>query len=392
MKEKTLLPLILTTAFLDLLGMSLFLPVLPEITAHFLQAESWTMWAQSIYSLGMFLAGAFLGNLSDRFGRKNILLLTTAINIVWYILTYLALHTQHNIATFWFGLYLFARFISGVAGAGFWVVQAYISDISTAETRAKNMGLMWAAFGSAFLIGPALWGVLATFFGIEGILILSTILITANLIWIYFWLPETKKHVHEIQEEKKDFHYTSKILFFLGISLATTIGFSVIQSGSSQYTTDRFWFDADMIGYSLAVVGVTSIVFQGFLIKYVRKYLTEVQMILVWLVLVTLGMFFYSINQLWFLVFFIVILFPLGMWLFNPVLASQLAKTSPQHVGKVMGLNTSMTGVGGIVGPLLVGWLYAIHITLPFWSSMLLFAFLSAITYIYFSFFEKKNS
>jgi MFS family permease len=80
------------------------------------------------------------------------------------------------------------------------------------------------------------------------------------------------------------------------------------------------------------------------------------------------------------------------MGMFNPVLSSQLAKTSPQHVGKVMGLNTSMTGVGGIIGPLLVGWIYAIHITLPFWSSMLLFAFLSAITYIYFSFFEKKNS
>ena len=195
-----------------------------------------------------------------------------------------------------------------------------------------------------------------------------------------------------MQEEKKDFHYTSKILFFLGLSLAATIGFSVIQSGSSQYTTDRFWFDADMIGYSLAVVGITSIVFQGFLIKYVRKYLRETQMMLVWLVLVTLGMFLYSLNQLWLLVFFIVILFPLGMGMFQPVLSAQLAKTAPQHVGKVMGLNTSMTGVGGIIWPLLVGWLYAIHISLPFWSSMFLFSILSVTTYFYFSFFQKKNS
>ena len=119
MQQKSLLPLILTTAFLDLLGMSLFLPVLPQITAHFGQTESWTMWTQSIYSLGMFLTGAIIGNLSDRFGRRNLLLLTTTINIIGYILTYLALHTQHHIATFGFGLYLFARFISGVGGAGF---------------------------------------------------------------------------------------------------------------------------------------------------------------------------------------------------------------------------------------------------------------------------------
>ena len=102
------------------------------------------------------------------------------------------------------------------------------------------MGLMGAAFGSAFLIGPALGGILAGFFGIEGILVLSTILITANLIWIYFGLPEPAKHSKQMHAEIKDFHYSSKILFFLGLSLFATIGFSVIQSGSSQYTSDRF--------------------------------------------------------------------------------------------------------------------------------------------------------
>lgn len=173
------------------------------------------------------------------------------------------------------------------------------------------MGLMGAAFGSAFLIGPALGGVLAGFFGIEGILVLSTILITANLVWIYVGLPEPAKHTQQMHTEIKDFHYSSKIIFFLGLSLLATIGFSVIQSGSSQYTTDRFGFDADMIGYSLAVVGITSIVFQGFLIKYVRKYLSEVQMIVTGLFIVTVGMLLYSLNPLGVLVFFIVILFPL---------------------------------------------------------------------------------
>ena len=389
MQQKTLLPLILATAFLDLLGFSLFIPVLPDITAHFGQAESWTMWAQSIYSLGMFFAGAFLGNLSDKFGRKNILLLTTTINIVGYILTLWAIHTEYHIATFGFGLYLFARLVAGIAGAGFGVVQAYIADISTSETRAKNMGLMGAAFGTAFLVGPALGGVLAKFFGIEGILILSTILITINLFWIFFWLPEPARHVHEMQETPKDFHYTSKILFFLGLSLFTTIGFSVIQSGSAQYTTDRFGFDADMRGYTMAVIGIVSILFQGFLIKYVRKYLKETQMMIYGLFLLTLGMFLYAINPLGALVFFIVIFFPLGMGMFNPSLASELSHASPHYSGKVMGLNTSITGIGGILGPLMVGWLYAIHISFPFWASTWLFGVLAVLTLWYF-YKEKK--
>lgn len=176
-----------------------------------------------------------------------------------------------------------------------------------------------------------------------------------------------------MHEEVADFHYSSKILFFLGLSLLTTIGFSVIQSGSSQYTTDRFGFDADMRGYTMAVVGIVSIFFQGFLIKYVRKYFKETQMMIFGLLLLTLGMFLYAINPLGALVFFIVIFFPLGMGMFNPTLASQLSQSAPHYSGKVMGLNTSTTGIGGIIGPLLVGWLYAQNIALPFWASMVLF-------------------
>ena len=384
MKQKSLLPLILVTAFLDLLGFSLFIPVFPDITAHFMQAESWTMWAQSIYSLGMFLAGAFIWNLSDKFGRRNLLLVTTTINIIGYILTYLAIHTQHNIATFWFGLYLFARLISGIAGSGFWVVQAYISDISTKENRAKNMGLMWAAFGTAFLVWPALGGVLAKFFGIEGILLFCIGVICINLIWIYFWLSEPKKHVRDMKDGEEAFSYTPRILFLLGLSLVTTIGFSVIQSGSTQYSLDRFWFNADMRGYSMAVVGITSIIFQGFLVKYVRKIFTDIGMMITGLLILSIGMFLYVINPIALLLFAIVILFPLGMGMFNPSLASQLSQSSPHHSGRVMGLNTSMTGVGWIIWPLFVWILYSAHITLPFWVSMWLFWLLFIVAFLYF--------
>lgn len=386
MKDRTLLPLILVTAFLDILWFSLFIPVMPTITAHFMQAESWTMWAQSIYSLGMFLAWAYVWSLSDTYGRKNMLLFTTIVNIIWYITMYFALHTGYNIATFGFWLYLFSRLISGIGGAGFGVVQAYISDISTKETRAKNMGLMGAAFGTAFLVGPAMGWVLAKFFGIEWIILLAIGLITLNLIWIYFKLEEPKKHVREMTDDiDKDFSFTPKILFLLALSLFATIGFSVIQSGSTQYTADRFGFSSDMIGYSLAVVGITAILYQGFLVKYVRRVLSEVGMLVSGLGVIFIGMALYVINPFWIGVFFISILFPLGMGTFNPALASQLSQASPQHSGRVMGMNTSTTGIGGIIGPLLVGILYAAHITLPFWWSAWLFFVLFCVAWYYFS-------
>ena len=119
MFRKSQLPLILTTAFLDILGMSLLIPSFPAITEHFHQAESWSMWTQAIYSLGMVLAGSIIGNLSDKYGRKNLLLVTTTINIIGYLATYFALKLGSTIGYSGFALYLAARFVAGIGGSGF---------------------------------------------------------------------------------------------------------------------------------------------------------------------------------------------------------------------------------------------------------------------------------
>ena len=106
------LPLILTTAFLDILGMSLLIPSFPEITEHFHQAESWSMWTMAIYSFGMFAAGSIVGKLSDTYGRKNLLLATTTINIVGYIATYFAFKLGNTVGISGFLIYLGARFVA----------------------------------------------------------------------------------------------------------------------------------------------------------------------------------------------------------------------------------------------------------------------------------------
>ncbi len=105
--------------------------------------------------------------------------------------------------------------------------------------------------------------------------------------------------------------------------------------------------------------------------------------------LLAIGMVFLAFNEYAVLIFFIIILFPLGMGSFNPSVSSLLSKDAGKHAGRVMGMNTSVTGIGGIIGPVLTGWLYAIHITFPFWASAVLFLLLFSVSI--FSFQQAKN-
>lgn len=162
-QNKSQLPLILITAFLDILGLSIFLPVLPSIIAGFGADPSWTGYTQAVYAIGMFIGGLFFGRLSDTYGRKRILTYTSIINLVSYLIMivsvwHLTLDTTHvsviagegsgsgfdfsgllTHITPYFALFLIARFVGGLGSAGFGVVQAYISDISSPAERAKNM-------------------------------------------------------------------------------------------------------------------------------------------------------------------------------------------------------------------------------------------------------------
>lgn len=383
------LPLILITAFLDILGMSLLIPSFPSITQHFGQAQSWSMWVQAISSLGMFFAGSIIGSFSDTYGRKRMLLVTSMINILWYIGTYSAIKYGSTVGIVWFVWYLVARFIAGIGWAGFWVIQAYIADISNPSERTKNMGMMGATFGMAFLIGPAIGGILSKVIGIENLLIFSIAIVMINFFWITFWLSEPHRHRHgSDNEDTAKWTVTAGIYFFLFLSLMTSIGFSAIQGGSSQYTAEKFHFDPSMIGFSMAVVGMTSVLYQWFLVKYVRKYLDEVRMMQFGLGLIAVGMILYAMNNVGWAVFFITILFPLGMGSFNPSLATLLSKDAGSHVGRVMGMNTSTVGIGGIIWPILMWWLYAIHIELPFWGSAAIFSALFIIVMVYFPFFR----
>ena len=337
MIQKSQLPLILTTAFLDILGIGILIPILPDIIRNFSVAEHWNPYSQGVYSIGMFLWGLLFWRLSDIYGRKNLLVITSWLNLLGYVVLYLSLsaYILPFEASILFIIFIGARFISGLWGAGFGVVQAYISDISQPAEKTKNMGLIGAAFGLAFLIGPAIGGLLSKW-GIEYVIIGCILAIAVNFLMIIFRLGEPEKHTAEMHTEHTPFHFSKEVILLLILSFGGTLAFSSIQSWSSQYYADVFWFNADKIGYTLSLVGLIAVIYQWWLVKYVRRYFTERQMIQIALFLMVVSLTLFAMNRSAFWLFFIIPLFPLAMGSFQPSISSLIASKAGKEVGKVM--------------------------------------------------------
>lgn len=207
--------------------------------------------------------------------------------------------------------------IGGVGGAGFSVVQAYISDISSPADRAKNMGMMGAAFGFAFLIGPAIGGVIGANYGVDFVGYGCITAIIANLLSIVFFLKEPTKHL-QLTEDHTKFHFSPVVIVLLTLSAGSTFAFSAVQSGTSQFYHDVFGFDAHRIGYTLSFVGVISIIYQGGLVRHIRKYINEVHMMILGFIAMILGLTLFSLNTDPVLVYGIIFLFPLAMGSIQP--------------------------------------------------------------------------
>ncbi len=407
MIQKSQLPLILITAFLDILGISLFIPVLPSIIEGFSVNPSWTGYTQAFYALGMFVGGLFFWKLSDRFGRRKILTYTSVINLLSYVIMLISIWTIHisnwvishspiemstlplnHIINLFEGftplfvLFLFARFVGGLGGAGFGVIQAYISDISSPEEKTKNMGFMGAAFGTAFLIGPAIGGLLSTVTSISAIVMLCIIVISINVFSIFFFLEEPKKHADTVTVHLKDFHFSHTVILLLFLSFWSTLGFAAVQSMSTQFYADRFHFDATKIGLTMAMVWLISVVYQGWLVRFVRKHLNEVMMIRLAFFILAIGFIGFSMNQSPYFLFFWIALFPLGMGSFQPSVSSLMAQNAGKEVGKVMGYNTSIQSIGQILGPIMAGLLYVTPWSgLPFYVSAGIFGILFILAF-----------
>jgi MFS transporter, DHA1 family, tetracycline resistance protein len=363
MKRQPAIGFIFITLFIDVIGWGLIIPVMPQLIAglkHITVNEASRDGGLLlfVYAFMQFVCAPVLGNLSDEYGRRPVLLFSLFGFGVDYI--FLAFAPS-------FGWLFIGRTISGITGASFTTASAYIADISNEETRAKNFGLVGAAFGLGFIIGPAIGGLLAGW-GIRAPFYAAAILTLLNWLYGYFVLPESLSKDNRRKFEWKranplgSLMHLKKYPSVAGLILALTfvyLGSHAVQSNWSYYTAYRFKWTPKTIGISLAVVGVLVAAVQGGLIRITNPRIGNERSIYLGLLLYSIGMFLFAIaNQSW-MMFASLIPYCLG-GISGPALQATITGHVPSNSqGELQGSLTSLMSLTSIIGPLVMTNLFA---------------------------------
>ena len=358
MKRSPLI-VIFTTVFIDLIGFGIVIPVLPfyaEGTIFNATPRTVGLLFAS-YSIMQLIFSPVLGGLSDKHGRRPVLLLS----IVGTGIGFLVLGFARTIFMLFVG-----RILDGITGGNISTAQAYIADITTTENRAKGMGLIGAAFGLGFIFGPALGGILSQW-GIHVPFVFAAALCFANAVLLYFALPETVTPDHPARNHAaggRSFRHVlnsfkqPRLAFVLIIYFLFIVAFSIMTTSFSLYTMFRFGYDATHTGYLFAYVGLIAVIIQGGLIGRLVKRFGE-------LPLVIFGALCFAISL--FAVPFVgpaagglaALLvgggvFSMGNSLATPALTSLASKSvGAGEQGVVLGVTQSVASLARAVGPFL---------------------------------------
>ena len=363
---------IFITLLIDITGWGIIIPVVPKLIEELIQADvseaaKYGGWLSFAYAFIQFVFSPLVGNLSDKYGRRPVILLSLFGFSVDYI--FLALSP-----TIW---WLFVgRIIAGITGASVTTASAYIADISTDEDRAKNFGLIGAAFGIGFIIGPVLGGVLGHY-GSRVPFYTAAALCLINFVYGYFILPESlPKEKRRALDWKRanpigSFKFLKKHPEISGLTTALIliyIGGHAVQSNWSFYTMYRFGWDERMIGISLGVVGLMVGLVQGLLIRWINPKLGDQKSVLYGLLLYAIGMLLYAFASEGWMMLVFTVPYCLG-GICGPALQSIITKNIPSNEqGELQGALTSLMSATSIIGPPLMTQLfyYFTHKNAPF--------------------------
>jgi DHA1 family tetracycline resistance protein-like MFS transporter len=355
MRRRPAVAFVLVTLFLDVLGVGLIIPILPrlieELSGGDVSGASRVFGLLvALYSLMQFLFAPVLGSLSDRFGRRPVIL----FSLLGSGLDYLLLAWAPSLGWFFLG-----RAVSGITGASITTASAYIADVTPPERRAQNFGLIGATFGLGFIAGPALGGVLGDL-GLRLPFLVAAGLTLVN--WLYgLWvLPESLAPAHRrpfswpranpvgaltaLKRYPVVFGLTTT--FFL-LNLAQT----AIHSTWVLYTGHRYHWTVGQTGISLAVVGASAMIVQGGLVRIIIPKIGEARGIVLGLSISTLAMAGYGLATQGWMIYAILVLGSLG-GLAGPSAQGLISKrVAPNEQGAVQGALSSLASVAGIFGP-----------------------------------------
>ena len=349
---------VILVVFIDLLGFSLILPLLPYYARTF-QANSFvTGILVASYAVAQLIGAPLLGRLSDRFGRRPILL----VSIFGTFLGFLLLGFANAL---W--MLFVSRIIDGLTGGNLSIAQAYITDVTDAKSRSQGLGLIGAAFGIGFIIGPVVGGVLSQW-GYAVPAFVAAALSFGNLILIYAWLPESlTEEMRASMPEKRPALTLAALLAalqrpFTGSLLITRfffgLSFAILQTIFSLYALLKFNLNARDTGLVLAYVGTLSVITQGFLVGRISNKVRDDVLIIICVGVMALTLLGWGLAPS--LPILLLIMAPNSMagGILNTMLSSTLTKAvAPQEIGGILGLSASVESSTRIIAPTLGGFL-----------------------------------
>ncbi|RYY90263.1 MAG: MFS transporter [Chitinophagaceae bacterium] len=355
---KSALSFIFLTLLIDVTGLGLIIPVMPKLIEELTggnvsQAARWGGWLNFAYAIMQFACAPIIGNLSDRFGRRPVLLLS----LLGFGVDYIFLTLAPTIGWLFVG-----RIISGVTGASFTTAAAYIADISTAENRAKNFGLIGAAFGLGFIIGPLAGGLLGSL-GSRVPFMIAAGLCLLNALYGFFVLPESLKLENRRRFEWRRANPIGPILLFrrlpaigglIGALVLVYIAAHAIQSNWTFFVIEKFSWSEKMIGYSLAMFGILIAITQAGLIRIITPRIGTEKSVYMGLGLYSIGMLLFAFATQSWMLFAIMVPYCLG-GICGPALQSIITQHVPANEqGELQGSLTSLMSLTSIIGPLLM--------------------------------------
>ncbi|WP_343745999.1 TCR/Tet family MFS transporter [Chitinophaga sp.] len=362
--KKAAISFIFITLLIDVMGWGLIIPVMADLIAQLKhipvnEASTYGALLLSVFAITQFLFAPVVGNLSDRYGRRPVLLLSLLGFGIDYIILALAPH-------YWW-LFI-GRVIAGITGASFTTATAYIADISTDETsKAKNFGLIGAAFGLGFVLGPALGALLATW-GIRAPFYAAAVLCLLNCLYGYFLLPESLSKENRRPFEWKRANPFGSLKFLTrhpeigGLAFSfflIYLGSQSVQGNWNFFTIYRFNWSEKMVGISLAVVGVLVGAVQAGLTRVINPKIGNEKSIYLGLSLYALGLLLFAFATQGWMMFAFLIPYCLG-GICGPSLQSVISgHVPPNQQGELQGALTSLMSLTTVVGPLIMNSTFA---------------------------------
>jgi len=346
---------IFITVLVDVIGWGLIIPVMPQLIAQLKhipinEASKDGGWLLTVYGIMQFIFAPILGNLSDKYGRRRILL----FSLFGFGIDYLFLGFAPS-----YGWLFVGRSIAGITGASFTTAYAYIADISNKDNRAKNYGMVGAAFGLGFIIGPGIGGLLSGF-GIRAPFYAAAILSLINWLYGYFVLPESLS-----KENRRAFSWARanpvgsllqlrKYPAISGLILSLTLVYlaaHAVQSNWNFFTIYRFHWSGKMVGLSLSLVGLLVGLVQAGLIRITGPRLGNEKSVYIGLGLYSLGMLLFAFATQSWMMFAFLVPYCLGGIAGPSLQAIITGHVPPNEQGELQGALTSLMSLTSIFGP-----------------------------------------